>query len=104
MSYIFIANCRSVDDPGVYVLNDGSESVNNFLNAKAANEAAIDTYDSYEYGSRPTTQSEVNEHCDKISQLRRACKISRLLLKESIRVIMNELGEEMEEDYDSDPE
>ena len=97
MNYIYVSG-------DVYVIDDGSESVNEFREADAANTAAIDTYDSYEYNSRPKIQSEVNDHCEKISQLRRACTFSRRRLKQAIRVIMNELGEEMEEDYDSDPE
>jgi len=51
MNYIFIANRRSDDpeDAGVYVLNDGSVSVNNFLNAKMANEAAKAAGDAYAF-------------------------------------------------------
>jgi hypothetical protein len=74
MNYIFIANRRSDDpeDAGVYVINDGSESVNNFRNAKMANEAAKAAGDAY------------------------ACIITQMRMNLAARVIMNELGEEME--------
>ena len=90
--YIFVGN-RRLDDPddpenvGIFVINDGSVSVNNYLNAKADYEAVMDAYRTAFINSTPLSQ---------VKLLLDACIITQNRLKHAVRVLMNETRDEPE--------
>ena len=72
------------------------KALDDYIHAEAADKAAIEAHDAYDDAPSPNT---LEMHWAKISQLRRACTISRRLRKRTWRILM-EVMEVMEEDYE----
>ena len=93
MNRYMISNEWPQDMAAKLDLKQVREALDDYIHADAADKAVIEAHDAYDDAPSPDT---MEIHWAKISQLRRACTISRRLRKRTWRILMDVL----EEDYE----